>query len=463
MDLKRLRPLGFLLFVCTLALATVTLSSSAPAMLSETAPAQAAERAQPGSTTTDEVALGPVTAAALAGRLQASGPIIIDHTCTDLSQIPPFWIQQAKSLLRVSYGHTSHGSQPITGMEVLEGNTPSGLYDFNTNGAVTADVLSLADYTPSGDLGNPDRTTWASETRTYLDEPGNNRNVVVWSWCGQVSDATQTQIQTYLNLMNGLEQDYPDVTFVYMTGHLDGSGVEGNLNQRNEQIRQYCRNHNEVLFDFADIESYDPDGDEFLSRYADDGCNYSCAGGTCNWADQWCASHGSDPLCDSCDCAHSEPLNCNLKARAFWWMLARIAGWPGPGESAPQKYPSSPVAEQGEVVTYTVEVRGLDAPPEATISLTDVVPAGLEYVPDSLDASAGVTNDADAPTLRWSGALGSAPMVTVTYEVTVTASSPGAAINTATLAVPSHDTAEHSSTLLLNPLAIYLPLGLRSY
>jgi len=54
-------------------------------------------------------------------------------------------------------------------------------------------------------------------------------------------------------------------------------------------------------------------------------------------------------------------------------------------------------------------------------------------------------------------------MVTVTYEVTVTATGPGAAINTATLVVPGYDTAEHSSTLLLNPLAIYLPLGLRSY
>ena len=463
MELKRLRPLGFLIFVCTLALATVTLSSSAPAVLSDVSPAEAAARPESDSAPTSGNDHGRVGVPALAGRLQASGPIIIDHTCTDLSQIPDYWIEQAKTLLRVSYGHTSHGSQPVSGMAVLEANTPDGLYDFNTNGAVTPGVLSLADYTPSGDLGSPDRVTWEALTRTYLNGAGSSRNVVVWSWCGQVSDATETDIQTYLGLMNGLEQDYPTVTFVYMTGHLDGTGVEGNLNQRNEQIRRYCRNNNKVLFDFADIESYDPDGAEFLSKYAGDECGYVCDPGPCNWAEEWCATHGSDPLCDSCDCAHSRPLNCNLKAKAFWWMLARIAGWPGPGESTPQKYPSSPVADQGDVVTYTIEVRDLEAPPQETIYLTDVVPAGLEYVPDSLDASPGATDDAGAPTLRWSGALGSASVVTVTYEVTVTATGPGAAINTAILVVPGYDTAEHSSTLLLNPLAIYLPLGLRSY
>jgi uncharacterized repeat protein (TIGR01451 family) len=404
--------------------------------------------------------LNDTSASSLADQLQASGPTIIDHTCTDLSQVPDYWIEQAKALLRISYGHTSHGSQPITGMGVLEANTPSGLYDFNTNGAVTSGVLSIADGVPDGDLGSPDRTTWEARTRTYLDGAGSDRNVVVWSWCGQVSGATYANIQTYLNLMNGLEQDYPNVTFVYMTGHLDGGGVEGDLNVRNEQIRQYCRNNNKVLFDFADIESHDPDGAEFMSRYADDYCNYSCGGGTCNWADEWCATHGSDPLCDSCSCAHSKPLNCNLKARAFWWMMARIAGWPGPGEETPQKSPSTLIAYQDEVVTYTIEVRDLTAPPGATVYMTDVVPSGLAYVLDSLTASSGVVNDDDAPTLCWTGVLDPAPVV-VTYAVTVTASDPLAAINIATMDAPTYDSAEHSATVLLNPLATYFPFGAR--
>jgi hypothetical protein len=138
---------------------------------------------------------------------QAGQAIIIDHNSTDLSKIPEYWINQAKALLKASYGHTSHGSQLIDGMGAFR----NSLYDFNTDGAIQAGVLSIADYTPDGDLGNPDRTTWASLTRTYLNGSGSNRNTVMWSWCGQASTATATDIDTYLNLMSQLETDYANV------------------------------------------------------------------------------------------------------------------------------------------------------------------------------------------------------------------------------------------------------------
>jgi hypothetical protein len=66
--------------------------------------------------------------------------------------------------------------------------------------------------------------------------------------------------QGWFYAWNRLETDYPQVAFVYMTGHLDGIGISGNLNQRNNQIRQFCRAHNKVLYDFADIESMIPMG-----------------------------------------------------------------------------------------------------------------------------------------------------------------------------------------------------------
>ena len=257
-------------------------------------------------------------------------PVIINHTSTDLSMIPESAILNAKKNLHIAYGHTSHGSQITMGMSGLSqfASTPhpSSLYTWNNGGIDGA--LDLRDGVISGDLGNPDRRSWADRTRIYLNAHPDT-NIVMWSWCGQVSTAKESHINTYLSLMNELESEYPDVKFIYMTGHLDGTGVFGNLNIRNEQIRKYCRENNKILYDFADIESYDPDGGYYLDKGGDDGCNYN--GGLKNWAVEWQNSHRKGIDWYECGAAHSQPLNANRKACAAWWLWARLAGWEGSG------------------------------------------------------------------------------------------------------------------------------------
>ena len=257
-----------------------------------------------------------------------SQSIIVNHENTHLALVPKSAIERAGSNLHIAYGHTSHGSQITDGMTGLShfSTAPYGssLYSWNDGG--TGGALDLRDGALSGDLGSPDRTSWADRTRTYLDAH-RDVNVVMWSWCGQVSEAKESHINTYLSLMNKLESEYTDVKFVYMTGHLDGTGVSGNLNIRNEQIRNYCRLNNKILFDFADIESYDPDGNYYLDRGADDGCYYN--DGSQNWAIDWQNSHRKGTDWYECSSAHSEPLNANQKAYAAWWLWARLAGWDG--------------------------------------------------------------------------------------------------------------------------------------
>jgi hypothetical protein len=257
---------------------------------------------------------------------------IIDHNCTDITQIPESEIVNAKDNLHIAYGHTSHGSQIITGMNNLDtfmGGT--GLYKWNDG--VENGALDIDDYFMSGDLGNPDRTTWADRTREYLNNNNNSEiNVVMWSWCGQVSSATEDDINTYLNLMNQLESDFPNVSFVYMTGHLDGSGLMGNLHLRNEQIRNFCKTNSKILFDFADIECYDPDGNYFGDKIPNDNCDYDTDGDGSrdgNWALEWQNSHTVDIDWYSCSAAHSQSLNSNLKAYAAWWLWATLTGWDG--------------------------------------------------------------------------------------------------------------------------------------
>ena len=254
--------------------------------------------------------------------LLSKEPIIIDHNCITLESVPNEFITGAKQNLKIAYGHTSHGSQISSGMSFLASQSGSR-YQYNSGSG----SLSYKESLLSGDLGNPDRTTWAKSTRNLLNSKSNDRNMIIWSWCGQVSSATAADISTYLTLMNQLELDYPNVIFVYMTGHLDGTGVPGNLNQRNEQIRDFCRTNNKILFDFADIESYDPDGKYFLDKKANDNCDYFDGTTQKNWAEEWCSANPGK--CGDCGCAHSQCLNCMMKGNAFWWMLARIAGWDG--------------------------------------------------------------------------------------------------------------------------------------
>ena len=124
--------------------------------------------------------------------------------------------------------------------------------------------------------------------------------------------------------MNMLETSYPDVFFVYMTGHVD---IDYDADQKAacQAIRDYCTANNKVLYDFADIEHYDPDGTYF--EYVNDYCNYydSDLAQLGNWASEWQASHTEGADWYDCGAAHSLPLNANQKAYAAWALWCAIA------------------------------------------------------------------------------------------------------------------------------------------
>lgn len=254
------------------------------------------------------------------------GATVIDHTCADISLIPDHWIEEAKKLT-IHFAHTSHGSQILSGLLALEEIDTKYSVAIRESGSSAAlppqenpAALLIYDGNPPETYIEPD-DYWATQdaidrTEDVLDT--GLFSVTTWTWCGQQSSNTVETVQAYLNALSGIEERYPNITVIYMTGHTDGGS--DTLARNNAMVTDFCRAHGRWCFDFADIESYDPSG-----------VHYPDTTDACDWCADWCSIHPSDCTALPDSCAHSHEFNCLLKARAFWWLLARIAGWPGPG------------------------------------------------------------------------------------------------------------------------------------
>jgi uncharacterized repeat protein (TIGR01451 family) len=118
---------------------------------------------------------------------------------------------------------------------------------------------------------------------------------------------------------------------------------------------------------------------------------------------------------------------------------------------------SSPIADHGDTLTYTVSLVGTGA----TASIADTIPAGTAYVPNSVRVQPQLgTPTASSSLIRWTGVLTENVPLELTFAVTVIVAEPFTIVNTAVVN-NGQESRELTATTIANGLGFYLPVILR--
>jgi len=316
--------------------------------------------------------------------------IIADHTVVDLyGEIPQYWIDQVKQMLVVIPGE-SHGRGIIYGLELLAADDPNYAIDptwFGAPEGPTTDHLRLArtfwDGSNWHDWGGEEdfwtseaaRTTMRSNFDYMQDNQSNPIDALGFGWCWDMTwlngpqgeadpvydvrwsgstvggpdgnlpwgldsdDSSLTtnsvNLQTYLSAVDSYNaHDSESVTF-FSTGPVDrDSAALSPANSeasyarylKHQAIRDYVAANGGVLFDYADILSW-----EAGQQYTEEWQGHAYPTGVPTLATGGAGYGGTNPgVHERADGdSHISEEACLRLGKAMWWMLARLAGWNG--------------------------------------------------------------------------------------------------------------------------------------
>jgi hypothetical protein len=246
--------------------------------------------------------------------------VIVDHTSlSSFASIPATYLQAAAALDTL-FMHASVGDNiDYLGLGCLAGlqSDPSYPEECLTYAQNPYDPYDNRNWnwrmwdTPMADaIAKTDQ--WVS----VVNAQQQNYQVLGMKFC--YVDAWNQDFTYYRTKMEQLVQAYPQKTFIWATqvlyakSDMDTPGFNlqnaQNIQDFNQQLRAYARANNIFLYDLADIESHEPNGD-------------------------YCQSHDIEALCDTYSdgigggSGHPDADGSIRLAKGFWYLMARIAGW----------------------------------------------------------------------------------------------------------------------------------------
>jgi len=241
--------------------------------------------------------------------------IRIDHHHTQIDQIPDSVFTSIKSSFNMIHGHLSHGWQIDDGLDSLhltydDLNVEIGNYELPHSNNSLNIMYYYAEYTDFW---------YAAGSQTlkgYLKKYP-TINVVLFSWCRDLDTADNGFVQAYLDTFQTLESDFPDKYFIYSTGNAQKSGLEGyTRHTNNEFIRNYCETNDKILYDFADLDCWWYNADAGLWEDASYVYNETVV--------------PVEHMMFHQELWHHTTVESGIqKAKALWWLLARLEGWSG--------------------------------------------------------------------------------------------------------------------------------------